>query len=192
MSGTKDLRDLLNRIRSEVPPQDPESPLPDKGLGPQPARPAAPPQRRFETTYRAHAPQEPDGPGNERRPNHAWSENKEIMLFGMLSSLIAALGGILAGLDYLVMTGTVLFGIFSLVTCVTLLRSGAVPMRSGHEERKLVERVDALSKRMETLSSRAVSGGVRNVAAAADPELERKVEELRTMVKSLRKAAGLE
>ncbi|HCC47246.1 MAG TPA: hypothetical protein DEQ38_03890 [Elusimicrobia bacterium] len=189
MSDTKDLKLLLERLRSEVGPLPPERP--EDNLASRPALPEGEAPRR-EGPHRPYRLQEPRPEERENQSNPAWSENKETMLFGMLASLIASLGGILAGLDYLVLIGAVVFSLFSLVMFLALLRFSFSPRRRGVDTQGLAERVDALSKRVELLSARAVSGSVPHQAGAAghDRELEQKVEELRVLVKSLSKAVG--
>lgn len=190
MSGTKDLKDLLDRLKSEVVPVA-EEPR-DAGL---PA--AAHPARRFqayrdkEPAQRAYRAPEPRAEASAERSDHSFSENKETMLFGMLAGLVAALGGVLAGLEYLVLAGSVIFSVFALLLAALLLRVSVLARRRGQDAPGLTERVDALSRRVETLSSRAASSGAPGAAQAAGPrdrELEQKVEELRTLVKGLAQA----
>jgi predicted lipid-binding transport protein (Tim44 family) len=194
MSDTRDLKNLLDRLRSETGPLPQE--VPEKNELPAQQHPRqAQNWAKPSGAYRPYRPQEPGAgfaapskaPGTY---NTAWSENKETMLFGMLASLITALGGILAGLEYLVVAGAAIFSMFSLVMCLTLLRVMFVSTRRAPENSVLEERVDALSKRVETLSSRAVSGGgpAQGGSPARDYELEQKVEELRVLIKSLAKA----
>jgi len=117
-----------------------------------------------------------------------WSENKEVMLFGMLTSLVAALGGVLSGLDYLVLIGAVVFMLFSFMMLLALFGQYLNSRRSAEAGGPLADRVEALSRRVETLSSKAVFSGGSAYSEAGTPyerELERKVEELRVLVKSL-------
>ncbi|MDA8244168.1 MAG: hypothetical protein M0025_08630 [Elusimicrobia bacterium] len=183
MSDSEDMKYLLDRLKSEVGPVREEGreplprPMPDRAA-PQPA----PAYEGFRRPYRA--PEQP-----ERRPlPSGWSENKEMLLFGMLASLIAALGGILAGLGYVVAVGTASFGLFALVTAVALMKICLFRPGQPQEDSALNARLDALSRRVEALSNRAVSVSSGHQAAAPDPELERKVEELRVLMKSLAKA----
>ena len=188
MSDTKDLKDLLDRLRSETGPLPRETtaesdPLPEGAA--RPARAWGKPAPGFKP-YRL-----PEAAASHSAPvNLAWSENKEIMLFGMLAALVAALGGILAGLEYLVVAGAAVFSMFALVLSLALLRVTFIATRRGPEGPGLAERVDALSKRVELLSSRAAAEVPRaqGGAPAADRELEQKVEELRVLIKSLAKA----
>ena len=194
MSGTDDLKNLLARLKDEV------GPLPPEPAPPAPARqpyhreaPAPQPQpaksERFVRAYR-HEPTR-GGLSESGGPNVIWSENKETMLFGVLASLIAALGGILAGLDYLVWIGAVVFMLFSFMMFLALFGYYLNFRRKGPSEAGLAERVDALSRKIEMLSGRAVSGGgaaYQSPGQERERELEHRVEELRVLVKSLAKS----
>ncbi len=202
MSGTDDLKNLLARLKDEVGP-----------LPPEPVRePAAARQVQREaprSQMQAQIQSQPQGVKNERftrayrreptrggfsesgGPNVIWSENKETMLFGVLASLIAALGGILAGLDYLVWIGAVVFMLFSFMMFLALFGYYLNFRRRGPSETGLAERVDALSRKVEMLSGRAVSGGSASYQSPGqerERELEHRVEELRVLVKSLAKS----
>lgn len=205
MEQSDRLKKLLDSLRDEV------GPLPE----PQPAeelreaREIRPPHRRPRFVPRVQrmtedASEERPPAVERRRPrpewredevrdperNTVWDENKEILLFGMLASLAASLGGLLAGINFLVIVGAAVFVVFSVLTAAALFAVIFFARRRRAESAGMAERVDALSRRVEALSRQAVtsspapsSGGV-----AADPELERKVEELRVMVKGLSKA----
>jgi ribosomal protein L12E/L44/L45/RPP1/RPP2 len=214
MSGSDDLKDLLDRLKGEV------GPLPEPA--PRPAAPA--PERAFrenrfqreekpqrEDRYQPRGEEEPrqsaarrdfvprphrpeaqrDLPAIQSPASLAWSENKETTLFGMLTGLIAALGGVLAGLDYLVLIGGVVFMLFSFMLLLSLFGYYLNFRRRAPDSHGLAERVDALSKKVEMLSSMAASGGARAYQAASpekERELEHKVEELRVLVKTLSRA----
>lgn len=199
MSGTDDLKNLLARLKDEVGPLPPEpaQPAPRQQFQREAPRPQAKPQaqppaaknERFVRSYR----QEPgrgafsEGGG----PNVIWSENKETMLFGVLASLIAALGGILAGIDYLVLIGSVVFMLFSFMMFLALFGYYLNFRRKGPSGDGLAERVDALSRKVEMLSGRAVSGAgapYQSPGQDRERELEHRVEELRVLVKSLAKS----
>ena len=198
MSDTKDLKDLLARLKSEVGPapqqRAAEQPRPAEPLRPretEPERPRAAPPPRREPPSRYYKPPEPRPPERGISINSSWSENKETMLFGVLASLIIALGGIVAGLDYLVLTGALFFIMFSTAMFLALFGYYLNFRKRGHADPGLIERVDALSKKVEILSTRPAAGGQAPSASSGsekERELEHKVEELRTLVKTLAKA----
>jgi len=189
MSGTDDLKDLLDRLKGEVGPLPPEEP-------PQP-RAAMPLERLRERSAGLARFQGPHRPESQRDPAHSnggtnliWSENKETMLFGVLASVVIALGGVLAGLEYLVLIGAISFMLFSLVMFLALFGYYLNFRRKGPGDGGLVERMDALSRKVETLSAKASGAGQAYAAPGPEREreLEHKVEELRVLVKSLSRA----
>ncbi|MDD5208559.1 MAG: hypothetical protein PHV36_04185 [Elusimicrobiales bacterium] len=211
MRGSEDLKNLLEKLKGEVAPlpqRQPETPEPPAKRG---ERVPEPPSRQPRGFYaagpdrvpqRAAPPPERTGRSyslQERVPsagpqNTAWGENKEIILFGMLASLIAALGGVLAGIEYLVVVGAVFFSFFSLALLLALFRFSLSQRGQSAEAAGLAERVDALSRKVEMLSAKAATEGLAppSGSPARDTELENRVEELRVLVKSLTKAVGME
>ena len=108
-----------------------------------------------------------------------------LLFFGMLSLL----GGVLAGLDYLVLIGAVVFMMFAFMMLLALFGYYLNFRRVGRPDKSgLAERLETLSRKVDSL------GGVRSSGPAAqyqgapserERELERKVEELRVIVKTL-------
>lgn len=188
MSDTDDLKELLDRLKGEVRPAAPREEEP--GFRAAPPAERARPQAAFPRFQRQPAAEAPrDFQRDAGGANVVWSENKEAMLFGVLASIIMAFGGILAGLDYLVLAGAVFFMLFSLVMFLALFGFYLNLRRRASPDSGLTARVDALSRKVETLSSRAASSGPLAAAGGErDRELEGKVEELRVLVKSLSRA----
>jgi len=200
MKNKNELKDLLDHLKREVDasaygPARREETFTDSFEGAPRAAGMAAAGQRADRPERFQAP----GCSESARPerirgtegsNVIWSENKETMLFGILASLVAILGGILAGLEYLILAGTVSFVLFSLITVLTLLGYYLNFRREDPENKSLAERVDQLSRRLEALSVKSPSRQSYSLpgAQAKDMELEQKVEELRTLVKSLAKA----
>jgi 5-bromo-4-chloroindolyl phosphate hydrolysis protein len=122
--------------------------------------------------------------------NLIWSENKEAMLFGVLASLVAILGGIMNGLDYVILIGAVSFMLFSFVMCLTLFGYYLNFKRKNSQEGLLSERVEQLSRKLEALSAKGLHSPSQGLTPAQgkDRELEQKVDELRILVKSLARA----
>ncbi len=190
MRGSDDLKNLLDKLKIEVGPVS--RPQPETEAPPAAARPYTPPPAaarpdHYNRAFREQLPR----PSAGTPQNTPLNENKESMLFGMLASLIATLGGVLAGYDYLVLIGAVVFALFSMVLLLALLRFSFNYKRPGPDASALADRVDGLSRKVEMLSSRAAAGSGGTSASGgqgSERELERKVEELRTLVKSLAKA----
>jgi Flp pilus assembly protein TadB len=113
------------------------------------------------------------------------------MLFGALAALITLLGGVLAGLDYLVLIGAVVFMLFSFMMLLYLFGHYLNSRRGSTANSALAERVDGLSRKLEALSAKAVSGAGSSYPGEhqdKERELEHKVEELRMLVKTLAKS----
>lgn len=208
MKKENELKDLLDRLKGEVrrssgfgpghpevflgraeeEPEEFAPPMPAKfaGMGGAPRAPRPEP-------FRVPGRQEFTRPERIVVPagaNLIWSENKEAMLFGVLASLVAILGGILAGLDYVILVGAVSFMLFSFIMCLTLFGYYLNFRRKNSEEGRLGERVDQLSRRLEAMAMKGPAGPSQGglPARGKDKELEQRVDELRTLVKSLARA----
>lgn len=189
MSGADDLDKLLKQLKDEVGPLPPE---------PQPAK-AVPPERtasrwqaqppRTERFMRPRVDGRPQPGTGQGAGNLSWSENKEAMLFGMLSSLVLVLGGVLAGLDYLVLIGAVVFMMFAFMMLLALFGYYLNFRRAGRPDQSgLAERLETLSRKVDSLGAGRAAGPASQYQSAPserERELERKVEELRVIVKSL-------
>jgi len=198
MKKENELKELLDRLKGEI------------NLPPVRAEPAQKEVRAVRGA-RASVPRPPDTAGSSRpetqthscaealrresaRPPAAaglvWSENKETMLFGMLASLAAMLGGMLGGVEYVTLAGAVAFMLFSFVMALTLFGYYLNFRALNSAEGALESKVEQLSRRLESLAARNPAGApyASAPAPARDKELEGKVEELRMLVRSLAKA----
>jgi hypothetical protein len=194
MKKENDLRDLLDRLKVEVSQSSaPAEPRPEAV----PEEPPAPPPQPVIRQCRPErpAPQRPEFQRPDRQQytysqgNPAWSENKEAMLFGVLASLVAVLGGVLGGVEYVVLAGAVAFLLFSFVMVLALVGYYLDMRKRQPQDSELNDQVRQLARRLDALAARNAgtpqgAGG----GAVRDRELERKVEELRTLVKALAKA----
>ncbi|HNW43232.1 MAG TPA: hypothetical protein PKI19_01935 [Elusimicrobiales bacterium] len=196
MNGMDELKDLLDRLRAEVgdlpdkrsalpaaAPRAPEPPAPARPLHERPARPHQPGP--------AHAARREDGPGLPFK-TLSWRENKEMILFGVLCSLIAALAGVLAGSELLIATGSVLFLAFSLMFLYSLFSHQLNLSRRAPEHGGLRERIDAVSEKIEEFGRSVLSspGGGRSFGESGREEIEDRLSELRALLKTLSKAAA--
>lgn len=197
MSDSKELKDLLERLRKEAgpaPARAPQAaPVPGPEARPQAAQPA-PARRNAAPAFRAW-PQEParhrhgDNDFRAAESKSTWGENREAFLFGLFSSLLVALGGALSGFEYMALVGCCCFAVFAAVMALALYghsRGASVPAASNG----LAERVEALSHKVEALAGKAAPAAVQQAAQPDSRELEKKVEELRVMVRSLAKVVG--
>lgn len=186
----EELDALLDRLREEVGTlpvkgpataaatrRAPESAEPSRQrvserFSPPRPRPAAHAQRREES---------PPGASGDA----AWRENKEIILFGLLCSLIAVMVGVLSGSNYLILTGTVTFTLVSAALLLALFARQFGPARRPASPGSLAQRLAFLSGKVEALS-RGGFPAPGTVDEDADPEeLEREVAELREEVENL-------
>lgn len=198
MSGTEDLKELLDKLKGEVgplpPPEEPRTYAPPRA-DPRPlaAQPAERPVEResgFSRFGRPHRPESQRDPVQGSGVNLVWSENKETMLFGVLASLIISLGGVLSGLEYLVLIGAVFFILFALVMFLALFGYYLSFRRRAVPDQALAARLEALTRKVETLGARSPGSGpsLSSSGPEKERELEHKVEELRVLVKSLSRA----
>lgn len=203
MSRTDDLKTLLERLKGEVSRAvDPElPPEPPAGYSrPGPAAPAgaaeqAPPPPRAAQSYppRHGGPQRPELGRPERGPagaNLIWSENKETLLFGMLASLIVLLCGAAASILFLTILGAVSFAAFAAIAALVLYGYSRAfrAEQAGDGAPELAARVEQLARKVESLAVRGASAQASGGFRGGDRDLEKKVEELRMLVKSLAKA----
>lgn len=196
MSDTKDLKELLDRMRKETgaEPAAPAVPAPAPDARRRPFQAAAPAARAVGQRPQAVKPPErpsyngfkrPDAPLHGPSAQSSWGESKEAILFGMFSSLLLALGGVLAGLEYLCIIGGAAFMFFSAVMAMALYAHlRAARPAQPQADPGLTARVDALSRKVELLAEKA------SAAPSAAQALEAKVEELRVMVRNLARLAG--
>ncbi len=198
MSGTQDLKELLDRLKGEVgplpPPEEPRAYAPPSAeprpLAAQPAQRPGERENGFSRFGRPHRPESQRDPVQGSGLNLVWSENKETMLFGVLASLIISLGGVLSGLEYLVLIGAVFFILFSLVMFLALFGYYLNFRRRGGPDQALAARLEALTHKVEALGARAPGAGaaISSSGPEKERELEHKIEELRVLVKSLSRA----
>lgn len=191
MSDSRELKELLERLRKEAGSAQPRVPQAEPAAPEARPQEAGPARRPAAAVHRAWPQAEPrryqEAGFKSAETKSTWGENKEAFLFGLFSSLLLALGGVLSGFEYLSLIGGCCFMVFGAVMALALYghsREAAAPAVSNG----LQERLEALSRKVEALAGRPAAAAP---AAQYDArELEQKVEELRVMVRSLAKVVG--
>ena len=202
MSRIDDLKSLLERLKGEV-SASPGPDLPsERGAGAPgtvPILPLAtlaglPAGRQVNRDSPQPRPGQPPRPEFIRRtgPGHAiqiWAEQGD-HAFGMLASVIVLLGGLAASL---LADGDrrAFFVLFAAVMAAVLSATPGISARGGGGDNSGCQRLEQLQE-VEGLALRA--GGPEQPSSAfrgGDRDLERKVEELRMLVRSLAKAVKI-
>jgi hypothetical protein len=190
MAKIEELKDLLKKLKSEVSYSE-KSPSLEAGLDFK-NRLIAEQGRIFESKPRpfadARLQKTPAGIDKNKIPfNVVWSENKETVLFGIMASVLVILAGIIASTDYLVLVGAVGFLLFVFIMFL-LMFYYAASLRKGKETNINVDnidrRIDELERKISVLSYQKGS----QMGWSKEKELEGKIEELRTIVKSISKS----
>ncbi len=188
--GMEDLARMLGRLREETPAAE-RRPLPAETPSPAPEFSPAP-----GPGVASRARRSLQEPAAEPAPAHhgslIWAENKETLLFGLLISVLASALGVIGGYPYLVLFGSVAFMLFAIASFLMLVGYYFNSRRRGALEFGVNEKLDRLRRKIETLEMRspgtqAFTGGP-GYDGARDKELERKIEELRAIVRTLSKA----
>jgi hypothetical protein len=189
--GMEDLARMLGRLREETPEAERRNRAPEPPVSQAPAfRPAPGPG----ITSRGRRPL-PEPAAEQPAAHHGsliWAENKETLIFGLLISVLASALGVIGGYPYLVLFGSVAFMLFAIASFLMLVGYYFNSRRRGALEFGVTEKIERLRRKIEALEMRSPSGQSFSVAPAQDgareKELERKVEELRAIVRTLSKA----
>lgn len=181
MKKSEDLKSLLDRLKAET-SYDSQSFQEEAALPSQPqlsVKPTSQAQNQPQTVTRL-APFRPPLKETQvnSRFNVVWSENKEALLFCLLSSACVILVGVFAQREYVILAGVISFVLFSIVSFAAFFRyvtaaslnKPSLPYASGGEPRVYSQPV-------------AISG-------EKERELEGKIEELRSIVKTLSRQQG--
>lgn len=188
--GMEDLARMLGRLREETPEVERKT-RPAAAPVPAPSfRPAPGPG----ITSRGRRPlAEP--PADQPAPHHGsliWSENKETLIFGLLISVLASALGVIGGYPYLVLFGSVSFMLFAIASFLMLVGYYFNSRRRGATEFGVNEKIERLRRKIEALEMRPPGGasfsGAPVPEGAREKELDRKIEELRAIVRTLSKA----
>lgn len=119
-----------------------------------------------------------------------WSENKEIVLFSLLASAVLSIVGIISSVDYLTLVGAIGFLLASIVVFLLMFNYAGTVKKDGPSNDGLEMRIEELSQKMESMNVGEYSSNSFSPSDERVQEMEGKIEELRTIVKSLMKAVG--
>lgn len=113
--------------------------------------------------------------------NVIWSENKETLLFSLLSSIIVIITGIISSYEYIVFLGAVSFMLFSVLVFISFFRYILVAYHKSKIPEDVYSRISAVEKKVDFLSKKdSVSGsGIKN------KDLEEEVAEIKSVLKTL-------
>ncbi len=125
----------------------------------------------------------------EKYSVNVWDAHKEVILFGMLCSIVAVIIGILVAAKYITFAGTAGFGIsFIIMIWSVFSRTGVKRKNENFSEDKmkfLAERVSLLEQKISAVKT---GGSGFDVSRKRAQILEEKIEELRVLVKALIKS----
>lgn len=175
MGKTDELRDMLENLKKEIPISsnfDFAGNIPSRNKWT---------EMKKDITYQDIKKEIPSStkPDNSRF-NIIWSENKETLLFGMLVSLILVSIGTLSAREYIILTGTISFMLFSMLSFLAFFRYILVASKRDGSSAEILAKIDFLEKKIEYLSKGATNSDDRKYV-----ELEDKIEELKVIVKTL-------
>ncbi|KAF0127002.1 MAG: hypothetical protein FD189_767 [Elusimicrobia bacterium] len=191
--GMEDLARMLGRLREETPEVERKVRPPEPPAGD--AMPHGVPWTHgpgITSRNRRPLAEPAAGPAPEHHGSLIWAENKETLIFGLLISVLASALGVIGSYPYLVLFGSVAFMLFAVASFLMLVGYYFNSRRRGAPEFGANEKIERLRRKIEALEMRSPGGQSFSAAPAQDgareKELERRIEELRTIVISLSRA----
>ena len=117
-----------------------------------------------------------------------WGENKEFALFSLLASVVLSIVGIISSVDYLTLVGAVGF-LLSIIAIFLLMFNYVTSVKKASPlDDNIQIKIDELSQKIDSVGAGDYSTGGFSPSDERVQEMEGKIEELRTIVKSLMKA----
>ncbi|MEF3280997.1 MAG: hypothetical protein K6357_08555 [Elusimicrobiota bacterium] len=116
--------------------------------------------------------------------NVIWSENKETLLFSLLSAIIVIILGLISGYEYVLFAGIIAFLLFSILVFMAFFKYITVSSSSAKIPDEISNRINMLESKLDFLSKKGKTG-LGSVSGERISELENSVEELRTIVKTI-------
>lgn len=171
----KDFKDLLDELKKETELKDIDKSFdsPEKNI-------EVKERENNDLTRRYSFVPREQGSGNKF--NVIWSENKETLLFSLLSSIIVIMAGLLSSYDYIVIVGVISFMLFSVLVFITFFRYVLISYQKSKIPDELLNRIITLEKRVEFISKeKDYSGG----DIGRVKKIEDEVDEIKTLLRTL-------
>ena len=173
MKKNNRLDDILNELRKEVVSETSFDNIEDHNYLEKNMSSFTKPSKDFSSHYNA----------NLSKFNVVWAENKETLLFLLLSSIIVIIIGLLSGYDYIIIVGLFSFAIFSVLIFLTFFKYINAASSKVRIPEDFLRRVDTLERRVEFLSKKEMKSA--NSHGSRVEKLEEEVREMKLVVKSL-------
>ncbi|MBU2531085.1 MAG: hypothetical protein KKD35_08635 [Elusimicrobia bacterium] len=119
-----------------------------------------------------------------------WCENKELVLFSLLASAVLSIVGILSLVDYLTIVGAIGFLLSSIAIFLLMFNYATSVKKDAPLDDNIQMKIDELSRKIESTNLGDFSSSSFAPTDEKVQEMEGKIEELRTIVKTLMQAVG--
>lgn len=119
-----------------------------------------------------------------------WNENKEFALFSLLASAVLSIVGIIVSVNYLIIVGSIGFLLTILAMFFVAVKHMRGGVKSALPDNDLQKKINELSQKIELMEAKDYSANGFSLSDERVQEMEGKIEELRTIVKTLMKSAG--
>jgi len=112
--------------------------------------------------------------------NVVWAENKETLLFSVLSSIIVIMIGFLSGYDYIIIGGFLAFILFSVLIFFTFFKYVTVVSAKAKIPQDLINKIETLERKVEFLLRKDIKTPQGKVE-----KIEEEVREIKLVLKSV-------
>lgn len=119
----------------------------------------------------------------EPKFNIIWSENKETLLFSILISVVVIIIGLISNYMYITFAGILSFLLFSVLVFITFFNYVLVSKQKSQIPSDIVSKINTIESKLDFLYKKSGGGGFSLNEKYS--ELEEKVEELKSIVKTI-------